>query len=275
MHPTGPIPPPAAHRARVMWIEPDRVFYAGRLGAPKRRTLGAICLYVALDAPIRVSVDGERWLVGDLVLVPPHLPHLLACASRHIADLLVEPETVDEAALPAYLRGGPRVVDAPQTHRRILQAHARLGEAGDAGLAGTSFDEAFFGAALAPRRLDTRIAAVVEAIRRDPSAPSAAQACAAAAGLSFSRFLHLFKDETGVSFRSLRTWKRARSLLRHVNRPSNLADVALVSGYPDSTHFSHSIRQVYGLTPRDLFAGSRDLVLVGREAVARGATVHA
>ena len=59
------------------------------------------------------------------------------------------------------------------------------------------------------------------------------------------------------------TWKRARSLLHHVTRETNLVHVALDTGYPDSTHFSHSIRQVYGLKPRDLFAGSRQLTVLG------------
>jgi len=42
-------------------------------------------------------------------------------------------------------------------------------------------------------------------------------------------------------------------------RDTNLVHVALDTGYPDSTHFSHSIRQVYGLKPSDIFAGSRRL----------------
>jgi AraC-like DNA-binding protein len=87
--------------------------------------------------------------------------------------------------------------------------------------------------------------------------------CAAQAGLSFSRFLHLFKQQTDTSFRNLRAWKRARSLLLHVTRDANLVNVALETGYPDSTHFSHTIRQVYGLRPRDIFAGSRRLTVLG------------
>jgi hypothetical protein len=31
--------------------------------------------------------------------------------------------------------------------------------------------------------------------------------------------------------------------------------------YPDSTHFSHSIRRFYGLKPRAIFSGSRDLAI--------------
>jgi AraC-like DNA-binding protein len=80
------------------------------------------------------------------------------------------------------------------------------------------------------------------------------------AGLSPSRFLHLFKEATGISFRSFRAWKRARHLL-HANQDINLAHLAQDIGYPDSTHFSHSIRRFYGLKPRAIFSGSRDLAI--------------
>ena len=79
--------------------------------------------------------------------------------------------------------------------------------------------------------------------------------------MSPSRFLHLFKEETGISFRSFRAWKRARHLLHFANQDINLAHLAQDIGYPDSTHFSHSIRRFYGLKPRAIFSGSRDLAI--------------
>ena len=91
--------------------------------------------------------------------------------------------------------------------------------------------------------------------------PVTAASCAAEAGLSPSRFLHLFKEETGISFRSFRAWKRARHLLHFANQDINLAHLAQDIGYPDSTHFSHSIRRFYGLKPRAIFSGSRDLAI--------------
>ena len=85
--------------------------------------------------------------------------------------------------------------------------------------------------------------------------------CASRIGVSPSRFLHLFKEQTGVSFRAFRAWKRARHLLHFVNEDINLAHLAQDIGYPDSTHFSHSIRRFYGLKPRAIFSGSRDLAI--------------
>jgi AraC-like DNA-binding protein len=152
-----------------------------------------------------------------------------------------------------------------QRRQRELSEHGA-----ELDLLNLDFDTIFFGTKLASRRVDRRIAKVLELIRHDPSAPAVGEACAAMAHLSFSRFLHLFKQEVGAPFRSFRTWKRARSLLHYVTQQdANLADVAQHTGYPDSSHFSHSIRQVFGLTPKDVFAGSRKLALHGE----RGAGV--
>jgi AraC-like DNA-binding protein len=78
----------------------------------------------------------------------------------------------------------------------------------------------------------------------------------------------LFKQQTGISFRAFRAWKRARHLLHFANQDLNLAHLAQDIGYPDSTHFSHSIRRFYGLKPRAIFSGSRDLAIYhsGRSA---------
>ena len=282
----GPVPlPPGDRRNRVMWLNNDRVFYAGLLGQVSQRSLGGWGVYVAVGAPLRLALCGralaagavQTWISTDLAVLPPNTPHQVRCDDRLICSLLIEPETVDEAALPAWMRqrNGVLPVDAEAAAamvQRVRAAHAQLRSQGAAITLDTaSFDELFFGQRLAPRRLDARIARVLDQIRNDPAQAYTAQQGATAAGLSFSRFLHLFKAEAGMPLRSLRSWKRARSLLHHVTREAHLVHVALDTGYPDSTHFSHSIRQVYGLKPRDLFAGSRRLTVLGDSPAARAA----
>lgn len=129
------------------------------------------------------------------------------------------------------------------------------------------FDRVMLGGHLPARVVDPRIRRVIDSIERDPAATVSAQSRAQSVHLSFSRFLHLFREEVGVPFRAFRTWKRARSLLHPVNRDANLAHVALDTGYPDGTHFSRSVRQVYGLRLRGNFAGSRRLELFAAEAL--------
>jgi len=246
-----------------MWLTPQRVFYAGLLGAAGERSLGGHAVYVSpAGLPNRIQLGGGAWQSGELIVVPPQVPHRIESAGPLVLNLLIEAETVDAAALPRWLLGcGP--IDAPEALRRVRTAHAHLADlpAARAGFDGLAFDALFFGATLAPRALDPRVQRAIDRIVADPASTLSAQACAADAGLSFSRFLHLFKAQTGAPFRAFRAWKRARSLLRYVRHTSSLTDIALDAGYPDSTHFSHSIRQVYGLTPSDIVAGSRRLRL--------------
>lgn len=260
-------PRPASQRSasqRFMWLTNDRVLYVGLLGAPTVRTMGCVAVYVATAGQLHFREPGGAWQTGEVAVVPAYLPYELAADARMIVAMKVEGETVDLAALPPLLAGcGVR-------HDPAFAQHVRrtVGELRDPGrrldLAALDFDALFFGQALEPRAVDPRIQGVIDAIKRDPSAALAAEDCARSVHLSFSRFLHLFKQDVGAPFRSFRTWKRARSLLHYVNRDANLAHVALDTGYPDSTHFSHSIRQVYGLKPRDIFAGSRKLAIYGK-----------
>ena len=273
-------------RMRVMWLNNDRVFYVGLLGSVSVRTMGSWLVYAALGAPLRIALEDAEaciaagdapWQSAQLAVVPPWVPHRVACDERLICKVMIEPETVDEAALPSWLRQSMGPV--PDSHpellpmlQRVRRTHALLrGTDQQVDWQTACLDQALFGEPLQARMVDARIALVLQAMRDDPAQLTTAQDCAERVGLSFSHFLHLFKSEVGTPFRSLRTWKRARSLLHHVTRDTALVKVALDTGYPDSTHFSHSIRQVYGLKPRDLFAGSRTLTVLGDSPAAQAA----
>ena len=259
-----------ASDGRLMWLGPSRVFYAGLLGATSHRSLGGHGIYVSpTGQPLRMRIAGGAWASGELLVVPARVSHQVAAEHPLVLNLLIEPESVDPARLPSFLRHcGP--VEAPAFAQRVRDGHAQLlALAGREGAdAFPDFDELFFGGALAPPTLDARIGEVIARIVADPAAPSPADECAAAVGLSFSRFLHLFKQQTGITFRAFRAWKRARSLLYHVHQAASLTDIALDTGYPDSTHFSHSIRRFYGLKPRAIFSGSRDLAIYRSEETA-------
>jgi AraC-like DNA-binding protein len=262
----GPWWPPrrCSSAERMMWITPDRVFYAGLLGSPSMHTKGAILLYVALEGPLRIRLGHGPWQDCEVAVVQPYVAHQAACEARHVVAMYVEPESVDLARLPAFLRAAAGTVQAPEFASHVRRCHARMVAAGRSlDLQPQDFDQLVFGQALSTRVVDPRIGTVLERIKRDPAAAASAQACADQVHLSVSRFLHLFKQEVDAPFRAFRTWKRARSLLHHVCSDSALVDVALDAGYPDSTHFSHSIRQNFGLKPRDIFAGSRKLHLIG------------
>jgi AraC-like DNA-binding protein len=77
---------------------------------------------------------------------------------------------------------------------------------------------------------------------------SAAQA-ASAAGLSASRFQHLFTAEVGVPFRRYRLWQRLRAAIRAAAAGASLTDAAHAAGFADQAHFTRAFRRTFGAPP--------------------------
>jgi AraC-like DNA-binding protein len=248
----------------LMLITPERVFYAGLLGRPRQRCSGAFHVYVAIKGGLRLAVEGALEGYSELAVVPPNLRHTIASDHRSVICVLIEPETVCAGALELLAR---RLSGTERQFfvERIRAAYEQLQHQPCTGdTVSAAFDVMCFGEALPRRTLDPRVVQAIAQIGRFSGDPVTAASCAAEAGLSASRFLHLFKQQTGIPFRSFRAWKRARHLLHFANQDLNLARLAQEIGYPDSTHFSHSIRRFYGLKPRAIFLGSRDLAIYGR-----------
>lgn len=245
----------------LMLITPERVFYAGLLGRPRERCPGAFHVYVAIRGSLWLTTADGRESYGELAATLPNVRHTIASDYRSAICLVIEPESVGDGVfenLAARLSGPEAALIAARIREAYAQVQAR--QAGD-DISNAEFDTMCFGEALPPRALDPRVVRSIAQIGRFGGEPVTAASCAAEAGLSPSRFLHLFKEETGISFRSFRAWKRARHLLHFANQDINLAHLAQDIGYPDSTHFSHSIRRFYGLKPRAIFSGSRDLAI--------------
>ena len=103
---------PCSSADRMMWITPDRVFYAGLLGNPSEHVRGAMVVYVALESMIHINVMGQGWRTTEVAVIQPYVPHQVACDARHIVALYIEPETVDMARLPALFTTANGATDA-------------------------------------------------------------------------------------------------------------------------------------------------------------------
>ena len=251
---------PGVSRRHLMLITPERVFYAGLLGRPKNRVSSGFNIYVALEGGLSMVADGARKDDPDLIFAPPNLRHTITSGGRSVVCLVIEPETVAPGGLER-LAGDLAGSGRRRVAGRVRAAYAALARLDPETMDAAALDRLCFGEPLPARALDTRIVRAIARVTAFEKEPASAAVCAAAAGLSVSRFLHLFREETGVSFRAFRAWKRARHLLHYVSEDVNLARLAQDIGYPDSTHFSHSVRRFYGLKPRAIFSGSRDLAV--------------
>ncbi|UII24271.1 AraC family transcriptional regulator [Fulvivirga ligni] len=68
--------------------------------------------------------------------------------------------------------------------------------------------------------------------------------------LSSGRFLHLFKEETGITYRRLQLWNKLTKAFPQLTKKS-LTEIAHHNGFADSAHLSRAFKENFGFTPRE------------------------
>ena len=72
------------------------------------------------------------------------------------------------------------------------------------------------------------------------------------AGLSPSRFIHVFTESVGVPPRSYILWLRLQRACGEMMRGATSTDAAYRSGFADGAHLSRTLKRMMGMTPREL-----------------------
>lgn len=230
-----------------MYIDQDFIVFLGPMGRVPSRCVGATALYSSPLNKFGFWSERQGWHRRQAALVPPLAPHGFSSRQRALCALMIEPEKADWRALDE------------NHHDLLIELNALFHEAEAGPLTATLLQQAakkintILESDPRQRPIDPRILTVVHRIQSNPTAHFLAEEQAASIGLSFSRFLHLFKLEIGMTFRAYIAWKRARKVLSQLGGTPNLTGIALDVGYPDSSHFSRCVKNVYGLQPRDMF----------------------
>ncbi|PJZ54092.1 helix-turn-helix transcriptional regulator [Leptospira adleri] len=75
------------------------------------------------------------------------------------------------------------------------------------------------------------------------------------AGLSTSRFRHLFRKETGITFSGYRLWIKTRRAILSLGNHPELIHAAYQGGFADQAHFSRIFRRSFGMSPSEFVKG--------------------
>jgi len=68
--------------------------------------------------------------------------------------------------------------------------------------------------------------------------------------LSESRFLHLFSQELGISWRPYLLWRRMMCAVKAILNNTSATDAAHMAGFSDSAHLSRTFKNTFGMTIR-------------------------
>ena len=106
---------------------------------------------------------------------------------------------------------------------------------------------------------DNRIETAIEYIRTAISEHSTCKNVADAVFLSESRFSHLFKEQTGMTFASYLIYQRLMFVYAAVVQGLSITDAALDAGFSSSAHFADVNRRVFGISASNI---TRDLTFI-------------
>jgi AraC-like DNA-binding protein len=231
-----------------------RVLYLGpAFGLTPHRNATAV-LAIALDDPFVVASDptedGGSYRAARSALIPPNTLHHLVAGGR-MAFLYLDPLSRDLAAISSRMRKTtPRAGFDLKAEEAVIEAMVGLA---DGRLAARDARQTLgtllgIGARGEP---DRRIAAALQQMTKEPHKSHSLAQLGARAGLSSSRFLHLFKAETGVPLRRYRLWSRIGAAVGSIRRGMSLTDAAHAAGFASSAHFSRTFRDMFGMMPSE------------------------
>jgi AraC-like DNA-binding protein len=188
-------------------------------------------------------------------LIEPNRLHLLRTSGAECAFLYLDALSHDLAALRRRCRQpGPSVsmdLDGEDDLIVLLAGLPRSNE-------GWRSASPRLSAALRFENLpsDRRIVLAVDDLLRAPGRDADTATLAARAGLSVSRFQHLFKATTGVTVRRFRIWARMRRATAMAVAGSTITHAALEAGFSSPAHFAAAFREMFGMAPTQLLAGT-------------------
>jgi AraC-like DNA-binding protein len=208
-------------------------------------------LFVGLDGDVTVCAPGAAPVHGRVVIVPPDVANASSSVGPTVG-FIYDPESVAQVADVAR-DGGIRVLDG-RLGARVLDA-VRVHQAALADpdtLLGLSCECAAWMRDRSPRRrIDRRVARVVEAIRAPDGDRHAA---IAATRLSPAHLAALFVRDIGLPMRSYALWRKLLAAVVQL-APGDATAAAHGAGFADLAHFSRTCRRMLGYTPTALRDG--------------------
>lgn len=107
------------------------------------------------------------------------------------------------------------------------------------------------------QKTDKRIISALGILETNSACVLPLETIASQVFLSPSRFIHLFKKETGITYRRMQLWNKLMSSIDDISSHKNITDLAHAHGFSDSAHYSRTFKQTFGINPKALFKYSQ------------------
>ncbi|MFC0105458.1 AraC family transcriptional regulator [Kibdelosporangium aridum] len=232
---------------RTLWLWPARAIYLGPSFDLDAHSGSVHCFALGVDAPFDLhSAETGRRRTRS-AFIPARTEHHIVATGRVLfsyADSLdVRDHMTEHSSTVAFTHRDELALLQHLQHARPVSPEFLRGHLDR----GTAIDE--------------RIRAATQTLQADPARVVSAAALAAEVNLSTSRFLHLFAQHTGTSFRRYRLWARMTKVGHAISTGANITTAATDAGFASANHFSDTFHAMFGLTATALLAAGTRVVI--------------
>ena len=215
----------------------------------------AFQISVSTQAPLQLTLAGNIQHQGDAFFISSNRAHQLTCESAHLT-LLIHPLSVLGYFLQHHLTLGTLF---PKERLWLVNLKSLLLDLENDRINFPQFcqriDEQLraWEQQLAPEegKMDARISKVIHYLEQHPDILFSLEQIADLCYLSPSRFLHLFKEKTGVHFRRYQLWNRLMASLPSL-QTLPITEVAHAFSFSDAAHYNRTFKETFGVTPKFL-----------------------
>lgn len=213
----------------------------------------AIQLAFNFETPLLLRIQDSREFRLFFFIIPANIPHQLTSPAGKHFTILLDPLSIFGKKLWGLFADKDLFIPFARSVIDTVYPYIQTRLAG--------FESVHFVTGIIDRL--TRVISGLPAPPTDPRIEHAVNHCRASAGnklgaedlaqwtaLSQSRARHLFKAETGITFRQYLKWLKLMETFKHsCTAGGNLTQAAHMAGFSDSAHLSRTFREVFGLMP--------------------------
>jgi AraC-like DNA-binding protein len=212
---------------------------------------------LALDQTFSFRTHGSRWKSTRCVAINSDVPH----QARDLHGLCVTVHVVPERWRMAHLRRGfldgdnVRFLDGMDLSKHAAFFRGLLDRESGCSPVFQQAErllEELTGLRSWTGEVDSRLLDVLERIQAGLSGPLRSRDLAREACLSEDRFLHLFKEQLGITLRHYIIHQRLLRATADILTGASVTDAALDAGFADSAHFSRRFLALAGFSPSHL-----------------------
>lgn len=246
----------------------DRMLYIGNLPSDSRSYANNVCVFgLSLYSDFLIHSGGQRIKTSSFLLLPDTLHKITYDRQDVIVWMLIEPSHFYCEHVRKMMKNkNHRCFFDIDEFEKIQSTFFNIycdqpkptGVCERVSMAFNLTYKTFEGGYIR----DVRILKIMEKINQDLNRNIPSSELAEEVGLSNGRLQQLFKEKAQMSLRKYRLWQRLKYACELSVQQDNLSDIAKLSGFYDSAHFSKAFRETFGKTASSFIGASNGVSLI-------------